>query len=141
MIYSPQKLVNKDQRVMKCAARLVYKVPRPEHVISLLVELHWFLIKRRTEYKMITCTAPPYLSDLPEQYTTSRILRSSAYVSYSKQTGGKERKRRKRGEKERERKKKKKIKDSATFLFIGSSFWNSLSLIVRHDQTLSSYQS
>ena len=85
-IYSPQKLVNKDQLVMKCPARLVCKAPRPEHVTFLLVELHWFPVKRRIEYKidticysMITCTAPPYLSDLPELYTTSRILRSSAY--------------------------------------------------------------
>ena len=57
--------------------------------------------------------------------------------------GGEERKRKEKEKKgkKREKKREKKIKDSATFLFIGSSFWNSLSLIVRHDQTLSSYQS
>ena len=51
----------------------------------LLVDLHWLPVERRVEYKIaticynvITGTAPPYLSDLLELCTPSRMLRSSA---------------------------------------------------------------
>ena len=63
----PQKLVNKVQRVMNCAARLVCKAHKREHVSPLPVDLHWLFVERRIEYKIaticynvITGTAPPY---------------------------------------------------------------------------------
>ena len=59
--------------VMNCAAPLVCNVPRREHVIPFLVELHWLPVECRIEYKIapisykvIICTAPPYLCDLLE---------------------------------------------------------------------------
>ena len=63
----PHKLVNKVQRVMNCAVRVVYKAPKRKHVNPpLLVYLHWLPVEHRTEYKIaticysvITCTAPP----------------------------------------------------------------------------------
>ena len=45
----PQKLVNKVQRVMNCAAHLVCKAPKREHVTFLLVDLHWLPVERRIE--------------------------------------------------------------------------------------------
>ena len=81
----PQKLVNKVQHVMNCAARLVCKAPKHEHVIPFLVDLHWLSAECRIEYKIaticcsvITGTAPPYPSDLLELYTLSRTPHSSA---------------------------------------------------------------
>ena len=72
----PNKLVNKVQRVMYCAARLVCKSPKREHVTPLLVDLHWLSVERRIQYKItticynvITGTAPLYLFDLLEVYT------------------------------------------------------------------------
>ena len=50
----PQKLINKLQCVMNCAARLVCKVPKREHVTPLLVGLRWLPVERRIEYKIAT---------------------------------------------------------------------------------------
>ena len=53
----PQKLVSKVQRVMNCAARLVCKAPKREHVTPPprhLVDLHWLCVERRIEYKTAT---------------------------------------------------------------------------------------
>ena len=61
---------------MYCAARLVCKSPKREHVTPLLVDLHWLSVERRIQYKItticynvITGTAPLYLFDLLEVYT------------------------------------------------------------------------
>ena len=43
----PRKPVNRVQRVTDCAARLVRKAPRREHVIPLLVEMYWLPAERR----------------------------------------------------------------------------------------------
>ena len=54
----PQKLVNKVQRVMNCAPRLLCKAPKREHVTppppTFLVDLHWLPVERRIEYKVAT---------------------------------------------------------------------------------------
>ena len=50
----PQKLVNKVQRVMNCAARLVCEASKREHVTPLLVNLHWLPVECRIEYKTAT---------------------------------------------------------------------------------------
>ena len=81
----PQKLINKIQRVINCAAPLVCK-----HVTSLLVELYWLPI---TEYKtaticysVFTCSTP-HLSDLLELYIPScSLVCWWLFISYSKQT-------------------------------------------------------
>ena len=42
------------QRVMNCAARLVCKAPKREHVTLLLVDLRWLPVERRIKYKIVT---------------------------------------------------------------------------------------
>ena len=130
----PQKLANKVRRVMNCAALLVCKAPKREHVTSLLVDLHWLPVERRTEYKiatirsnLITGTGPPYLSDLLELYTPSRTLRSSADTRIFRSPN-----RRKRFQGQR-----------AFFclFLIGPSIWNNLPFSRRHAQTLSAFKS
>ena len=83
----PQKPVNKVQRVMNCAARLVCMAPRHEHVTlsPFLVDSLWFSVERRIDYNIaticchvITCTAPPYFSDHLEIYIPSCTLRTCA---------------------------------------------------------------
>ena len=67
--------MNKVQRVINCAARLVYKASKQEHVpprpSPLLVDLHWLPVERRIEnkiatvyYNVITGTDPSYVFDL-----------------------------------------------------------------------------
>ena len=127
----PHKLANKVRRVMNCAARLVCKAPKREHVTSLLVDLHWLPVERRTEYKiatirsnLITGTGPPYLSDLLELYTPSRTLHSSAVTRIFRIPN-----------------RRKRFQGQRAFSFIGPSMWNNLPLSLRHVQTLSAFKS
>ena len=50
----PQKLLNKVQHVINCAARLVCKAPQREHVTPLLVDLRWLPVECRIECKIAT---------------------------------------------------------------------------------------
>ena len=45
----PQKLVNKVQCVMNCAARFICKASKYERVTPLLVDLHWLPVEHRIE--------------------------------------------------------------------------------------------
>ena len=97
----------------------------------ILMDLHWLPVERRIEYKIaticysvITCTAPPYLSDLLELYTPSRTLRSSAdncifHISN----------------------KRKIFQGERAFSFVGPSVLNSLPFSVRQAQILFSFKS
>ena len=112
----PQKLVNKVQRVMNCAPRLLCKAPKREHVIQLLASLQWLPVERRIEYMIaticyivITGTAPPYLSDLLELCTPSRTLRSSADTRIFCIPN-----------------RRKSFQGQRAFSFIGPSIWNNL---------------
>ena len=67
----PACQLNKMQRVLKAAARLVCKAPRYLHVTPLLRELHWLPIRQRVNFKVILFAfkaihgiAPPYISEL-----------------------------------------------------------------------------
>ena len=59
---------------MNCAARVVFKARKREHITPYLQELHWLPIEERIEcvYK----TAPSYLNDLVSIYKPTRSLRS-----------------------------------------------------------------
>ena len=46
-------LLNKLQYVQNCAARLVYKRRKFDHVSDILYELHWLPIKKRILYKIL----------------------------------------------------------------------------------------
>ena len=67
----PACQLNKMQRVLNAAARLVCKAPRYSHVTTLLRELHWLPIRQRVKFKIILFAfkaihgfAPPYISEL-----------------------------------------------------------------------------
>ena len=120
----PQKLVNKVQRVMNGAARLVCKAPKHKYVTPpfFCVDLHWLPVERRIEYKIATIcynvinvTAPPYLSDLLELNTPSRTLRSSADTRIFRIPN-----------------RRKGFQGQRTFPFIGPSIWNNIPFSVRH---------
>ena len=49
-----QCYIAKLQRVQNAAARILYRAPRFSHITPLLDELHWFPVKYRIEYKIIT---------------------------------------------------------------------------------------
>jgi len=127
----PQNLLDKIQKVLNSAARLVFKASKRDHISPLLNSLHWLPVKQRIQYKLgITCfniisgTAPPYLSSLIQLYTPSRSLRSSSDARilciphHNKKTLG-----------------------HRAFSHAGPVFWNSLPYTLRHSQSLLQFKS
>ena len=81
----PKYLLQRLQRVLNCAARIVFKSNKYDHITPLLRELHWLTIQQRIEFKILLITfkalnkqAPTYLTDLLISYMPSRSLRSSS---------------------------------------------------------------
>ena len=81
----PQYLIDRLQYVQNCAARMLTKTKRSQHITPVLRELHWLPVKHRITYKILLLTyktlnfmAPKYLIDLLQRYTPPRQLRSSS---------------------------------------------------------------
>ena len=76
--------IEKLQRVQNCAARLITRTPRFDHITPVLIKLHWLKVNARIIYKIALITykalhdiAPAYISDLIIKYIPPRDLRSS----------------------------------------------------------------
>ena len=79
----PSYQINKIQRVMNIAARLIFKAPRDTSITGLLKQLHWLKVEDRIKFKILTLTwksihdqAPNYISSLINSNQASRSLRS-----------------------------------------------------------------
>ena len=126
----PQNLLDRIQKVFNCAARLIFKSSKRDHITPLLSRLHWLPVDQRINYKLgvicfniISGTAPSYLSDLVQLYTPSRSLRSSADTRIFRLPNY-----------------KKKTQGQRAFSYAGPAFWNSLPYSVRHSQTLAQFK-
>ena len=86
----PAVHIAKLQRIQNSAARLVYYIPRFEHITPVLYRLHWLPVSFRIEYKVLILTykaihahAPPsiscllYTSPSPRDLSTSRMPSSA----------------------------------------------------------------
>ena len=80
-IISPLSLTNHLQRMQNCAARLLTRTRRSEHITPLLFQLHWLPVCLRSHYKILFLTfkvlnetAPGYSSDLIKKYIPVRML-------------------------------------------------------------------
>ena len=84
----PAVHIAKLQRIQNSAARLVYYIPRFEHITPVLYRLHWLPVSFRMEYKVLISTykaihgfAPLYISDLIRtRERTNYNLRSSSQL-------------------------------------------------------------
>ena len=84
----PAVHIAKLQRIQNSAARLVYYIPRFEHITPVLYRLHWLPVSFRIEYKVLILTykaihgyAPLYISDLIRTgERTNYNLRSSSQL-------------------------------------------------------------
>ena len=84
----PAVHIAKLQRIQNSAARLVYYIPRFEHITPVLYRLLWLPVSFRIEYKVLILTykaihghAPPYSSDLIRtRERTNYNLRSSSQL-------------------------------------------------------------
>ena len=81
----PKKYLQKLQRVLNMAARIVSLTRKHEHITPVLISLHWLPIDERIEFKIILLTfkalnglAPVYLQDILQEYHPSRQLRSAS---------------------------------------------------------------
>ena len=126
----PQSLLESLQKVQNCAARLIFKSRRSDHVTPLLMQLHWLPVSYRIQYKLsvlcyqiIRSFAPLYLSDLTKIYVPSRSLRSSADERTFKIPLT-----------------KKKYQGQRAFSFAGPVTWNSLPRELRYAETLCEFK-
>ena len=76
--------IERLQRVQNCAARLIMKKKKHDHVTPILYELRWLPVNFRWQVKICTLayrhfdgSLPAYLSDALRTYEPSRSLRSS----------------------------------------------------------------
>ena len=80
----PRFLLQKLQRILNCAARLVCQSRKFDHITPIMIELHWLPIEQRVNFKILLITfkalnqlAPMYISNNLSHYCPSRVLRSS----------------------------------------------------------------
>ena len=80
----PQVLIERLQRIQNCAARLITRSRKSEHITPVLRELHWLPVKYRLRFKVNTFTykvlnglAPTYTSDIVQKHQPTRSLRST----------------------------------------------------------------
>ncbi len=81
---TPKYLLDRLQRVLNKAARLVTGSSRSSHITPVLPELHWLSVSHRIQFKFTLLTfkafyglAPMYMTDLLTPYTLTRSLRSA----------------------------------------------------------------
>ena len=81
----PQTLSGRLQRVQNCAARLITRTRKREHITPVLCQLHWLTVRYRSHYQILLYTykaingsAPVYLTDLVTKHEPRRSLRSQS---------------------------------------------------------------
>ena len=69
----PKQTIKRLQHVQNVAARIVALTPKHEHILPVLLELHWLPLEERITFKILLMTfkclngfAISYLSDLVE---------------------------------------------------------------------------
>ena len=81
----PASSVLNLRRIQNCAARIILRKRKTDHITPLFQSLHRLPIQQRIQYKIntlcykcITGTAPSYLCDCLQLYTPSRTPRSAS---------------------------------------------------------------
>ena len=81
----PQVTIQRLQRIQNCAAHLVTRIRKYEHITPVLRHLHWLPVRQRTLFKVLVftycalnVTAPNYLVQLINHRNVARTLRSGS---------------------------------------------------------------
>ena len=126
----PDTLLNKLQRVQNCAAKIIFRKRKYDHVTPLLYELHWLPVKERIDFKVATLCfksfhdlCPAYISNFLESYKPTRFLRSSLDQTLLKIPL-----------------KNSKCYGERSFSFYAPKLWNSLPREMRDSQSLDSFK-
>ena len=130
LIGCPSTTIQPLQTVQNIAARLIFKSKKIQHCTPLLHKLHWLPVEMRIKYKVcclcfkiISGTAPLYLSELLHFYTPARTLRSSADTRLFKVLRF-----------------KRKHHGARSFCCSAPNIWNSLPYSLRHSTSLLSFK-
>ena len=80
----PGYLLDDLQKVQNCAARLVVKASKYDHITGILKDLHWLPVRQRIQFKILLMVfkglhnmAPEYMSDMVTYYDPNRGDRRS----------------------------------------------------------------
>lgn len=122
--------LNRLQRLLNAAARLVTLAPRCDPIQPILHQLHWLAVRERIRFKIALLTfkalhglAPAYLSNLIKVAEPSRALRSSENGVLL------------------QRPLVRLVMAEAAFAAAAPRVWNTLPLAVRSEATLSAFKS
>ena len=81
----PNNTMQRLQRVRNCAARIITRTKKYDHITPVLQRLHWLPVHLRPTYKVLLLTycalngvAPDYLSELFNYRQVNRTLRSAS---------------------------------------------------------------
>ena len=81
----PNNTMQRMQRVQNCAARIITRTKKYDHITPVLQRLHWLPVHLRPTYKVLLLTycalngvAPDYLSELFNYRHINRTLRSAS---------------------------------------------------------------
>ena len=84
----PDTDILKLQKIQNTAARILTRTKKYDHISPILKDLHWLRVRERIEFKILMLTykclndlAPPYLSELLEDYVPPRSLRSESQLN------------------------------------------------------------
>ncbi len=125
----PQYQVQRIQRVLNAAARLIHPCSRFSHITPVLRSLHWLPVKFRVEfkiallvYKALNNIAPIYISEMliPKQSSDRWTLRSDGLLHIPKTNC-------------------KTLGDRA-FAYAAPQLWNSLPLDIRNCENISVFK-
>ena len=126
----PGYLIHRLQLVQNCAARVVMRRSKYEHIRPILLELHWLPVSQRILFKILLLTykalnglAPAYISDLLSRYIPARQLRSSTQFLLKVPTSNL------------------KTYGDRAFSVCAPKLWNSLPLNVRLSSGIASFKS
>lgn len=126
----PSEQLSRLQRVQNCAARLVMRKKKRDHVTPLLKELHWLPVKARCQYKVAVLayryfdgSLAPYLSSTLCTRKPPRTLRSS----YERRLSIPKRNLKSFGDR--------------AFSYMAPQIWNSLPVGLRDSTSISSFRS
>ena len=124
----PSSSLQRLQRMLNTAARIVSLLPKHHHITPVLHSLHWLPVEQRIKYKVLLFvfkslhqSAPSYLCELISQYQPSRTLRSADQMSLCVP------------------KSNTKYGDRA-FAICGPSFWNNLPVSLRQSQSIDAFK-
>ena len=125
----PKTLTDRLQRIQNTAARIITRTPRHHHITPALVHLHWLPVSARIDlkvlvyvFKVLSGTAPAYLTELVEQRVPTRALRSNNTTQLVPPRS------------------RTKMYGERSFRSAGARLWNALPQNIRSITTLSSFK-